>query len=80
LPPARRANYFQGPHLVEQVVAQLVSGHRDVPATEAVQIAVTDPGADRNTILDGQGAGTSHDAGVTAVESAGDVGAGDDLE
>ena len=66
--------------LVDHLGGELVGVDVDEAPPEAREVAVADLGPDGNATLGGHPAGGQDDGGVTRVEAAGDVRAGDDVE
>jgi hypothetical protein len=70
----------QRPQLVEHVVGELGGLDVDEPPAEAGQVPVGDLGSDGHPSLGGPPADPAQRRGVTGVETAGHVGAGDDVQ
>src|SRR5699024_5701589 len=66
--------------LIDHVRGQLGRGDVDEPATETGQVVIADLGADRHVPVHGRPDRTEQGRRVAGVESAGDVGAGDQFE
>ncbi len=73
-------NALQRADLVDHVAKQLFAGRLHVAAAEAHQVPVTDMRADGDAALDRCLHGAKDSGRIAGVETAGDVGAADDVE
>ena len=78
--PVRGGESREGAHLVDQVGLDLIRARPEGTPAEADEVGEARVGADAHSTLTAHGDRAVHDARVTGVETAGDIGRGEDLE
>ena len=63
--------------LIDEIVDQLFGRAVDLPAAEALEVAVSGMGADPDAVLDGEANRIVHQVGIAGMEAGGDVGRAD---